>query len=138
MHKAGLSHRFIGGESGADVGRKADGLFAVIAGVPAGTIAPRKKGFDLLTRPGSFAQELKAGFDAGVDVKTADRDLFAKTFPPVNFDQFRDHHLKRDALGGVFVGAGFFRRGRIRSLVSGHAPGCSQKFAHGVRFFRFT
>ena len=45
------------------------------------------KALDLLARPGRLAQELEAGFDAGVVGEAADGDELAEALPAVFVDQ---------------------------------------------------
>ena len=68
--------------------------------------------FDLFARPGGTPQELQAGFEARLIVKTADRDAPGQFGPAVLFDELCEDHFERNAVQGI-IG---LERGHLRNL----------------------
>jgi len=57
--------------------------------------------FDLFSCPGSFSQKVQTGFDAGILLKTFDRDAPAHFFPTNIFNQVVQDHFERDSVQGI-------------------------------------
>lgn len=58
--------------------------------------------FDVLPRPGCAPQELEAGLDAWLIVKTADWDEFRQLAPAILLHKPGKHHFQCNAMQGVF------------------------------------
>ena len=58
------------------------------------------------SRPGGAAEEVEAGFDAGIVVEAADGDAASHFFPAVVFGEACQDHFEGDAVQGVW-GGGF-------------------------------
>lgn len=61
--------------------------------------------FHFRPRPGSLAQELEAGFDAGVKVEAVHADALSQTFPAIVGVELGDDRFERDPVEGI-LGAG--------------------------------
>jgi hypothetical protein len=62
---------------------------------------PKEKLFHFGASPGSFSEELQAGFNAGVVIEAADFDDAAQLGPPVMSDQFGEYRFQGDAVEGI-------------------------------------
>jgi len=59
--------------------------------------------FDLRSRPRGPSQELQAGLDARVIIKTSDIDDLPHFLPSMMFHQLGKHHFKRDTVKRILM-----------------------------------
>jgi len=57
--------------------------------------------FNFLSGPGSAAQKLQTGFDAGIVGKALDGDALSHFIPAVLLYQLIQDHFKRNSVGGI-------------------------------------
>ena len=62
---------------------------------------PKVKLFHFGASPGSFSEELQAGFNAGVEIEAANIDNTAQLGPSVVGNQFGQHRFQGDAVEGI-------------------------------------